>query len=174
MQGASRLEYTGAVSEQARDRAVLVALVVVSAAVLMPLRPYGLQRGNEGWLLHPVMRMLEGEVLYRDVLTYYAPLYYHLVALAFTLFGPSFLLSRTLSVIVLVATAALAYRVGRRWFPTWFAWCPPLVYVLAPGPWVKAPYGSAPCCSSLRAGARSNDPVCDATRGWGRCAASRW
>ncbi len=128
-------------SEQARDRAVLLVLVLVSISVLFPLRPYGLQMGNEGWLVHPTMRMLAGEVLYRDVLTYYAPLYYHLLAWAFALVGPSFLLSRTLSVFALVATAALAYRVGRRWLPTWLAWCPPLVYVLAPGPWVKAPYG---------------------------------
>lgn len=128
-------------SEQARDRAVLVALVLVSAAVLFPLRSYGLQMGNEGWLLHPTLRMLDGEVLYRDVLTYYAPLPYHVLGWAFTLFGRSFLLSRTLSLVLLVATAALAYRVGRRWLPAWLAWCPALVYVLAPGPWVKANYG---------------------------------
>lgn len=133
-------------SEQARDRAVLLVLVLVSATVLFPLRPYGLQMGNEGWLLHPPMQMLEGKVLYRDVLTYYAPFYYHVLAWAFALFGPSFLLSRTLSAVVIVATAALAYRVGRRWLPTWLAWGPPLVYVLAPGPWFKVNYGF---CSML-------------------------
>ncbi len=133
-------------SEQARDRAVLLALTLVSAAVLFPLRPYGLQMGNEGWLLHPTLRMLDGEVLYRDVLTYYAPLPYHLLGWVFELFGRSFLVSRTQSLILIVATAALAYRVARRWLPVWIAWCPPLLFVLVPGPWFKVNYAF---CSML-------------------------
>ena len=141
-----------ALSETARERVVLAVLVAASAAVLWPLRPYGLQMGNDGWLLHPAVRMQEGEVLYRDVLTYYAPLRYHLFERVFALFGPSFLLSRTVWVLMFVASAALAFRLCLRLLPVWLAWGPPAVYVLAPGPWVASHLAaaSAPCANTRR------------------------
>lgn len=116
-------------------------LAAVAAAYLLPLRHYGLMIVDEGFYLHPTLRMLQGEVLYRDVWTFYAPLRHHVMEWAFRLGGPSLLLARSILVALLVATVVLAYRVGRRLAGPALAWVPAAVYALAPGPFQKAWFG---------------------------------
>ncbi|MDJ0868909.1 MAG: hypothetical protein QNK03_22565 [Myxococcota bacterium] len=124
-----------------RDRAIALAIAAGAIAYLLPLRHYGLTISDDGWLLSSVLRMLDGEVLYRDVWVFYAPLRYHVVAGLFALFEPSLLLLRGLWVVLLTATAIGLYRLARRLAPPSLAWLPAVVYPLAPGPWHKSPYG---------------------------------
>jgi hypothetical protein len=114
---------------------------VLTAACLLPLRRQGLMVSDEGWYLHPVLRMLGGEVLYRDVWTFYAPLQHHLLAGVFALSGPSLLLARSLLAVVVVGSVVLLYRVARRFAPPGLACVPAAVLALVPGPWHKAFYG---------------------------------
>ena len=88
-----------------RGALVDAALVLGGLAYLLPLRHHGLMINDDGWYLHPVLRMLDGEVLYRDVLTFYAPLEHHLFAAVFSLAEPSIVLARTVWVAILVATS---------------------------------------------------------------------
>ncbi|UCE87165.1 MAG: hypothetical protein JSU66_05405 [Deltaproteobacteria bacterium] len=124
-----------------RGALVDAALVLGGLAYLLPLRRHGLMINDDGWYLHPVLRMLDGEVLYRDVLTFYAPLEHHLFAAVFSLAEPSIVLARTVWVAILVATVVLTHRVALRLVPPGLAWLPAVVYALVPGPWHKALLG---------------------------------
>jgi hypothetical protein len=123
------------------DRWLPWLLAIGAAACLLPLRADGLSILDDGWLLQPVLRMRAGEILYRDVWTFYAPGIYHLIDGLFALTGPSLVAARTLFAAMVVGAAVLAYRVARRLAPPHLAWLPAAVYVLAPGPWHKAYYG---------------------------------
>jgi hypothetical protein len=128
------------VRRTSRDDIALGLLIACTGAAVLPLRRFGLIVNDEGWLLHPVLRMLDGEILYRDVWVHYAPLRYHAVAGLFSVTGPSLLVSRTLLGLLIVASAAGLFCLARRFSPRWLAWLPGAVYALAPGPWHKAPY----------------------------------
>src|SRR5262249_29491932 len=96
---------------------------------------------DDGWWLAPVLRMRAGEILYRDVWTFYAPLSLHGFAWLFDVTGPSVIAARVLMLAEIVAAAVLAYGFTRRFAPRWIAWLPGAVYALAPGPWHKSYYG---------------------------------
>ncbi len=127
--------------ESRLDRLLLLALVASSAALLFCLRPYGLLMSDEGFMVYPALRMLEGDLLYRDVYHYYAPLPYHLLEAVFAVTRPSLLWARTLWMLFLLGSIAGTYRIARRFAPPAVALLPAVVYALAPGPWHKAFYG---------------------------------
>jgi hypothetical protein len=123
------------------DRAIVAALAFGTAAYLLPLRRYGLMIVDDGWILQPVQRMRAGEILYRDVWTFYAPGMHHLVAWLFAWTGPSLGAVRTLYAAMIVASVACIYRFARRFAPPFLASVPAAVYGLVPGPWHKAYFG---------------------------------
>ncbi|RIK91386.1 MAG: hypothetical protein DCC71_25085, partial [Proteobacteria bacterium] len=125
-----------------RDRVLALGLAAAAAAYLLPLRAYGLMLNDDGWYLHPAMRMLAGEVLYRDVGIYYAPLSLHAFAWLFEVTGPSIVAARTAMLASIVATVALGWLLARRFAPPALAWLPVATYALVPGPWHKAYYGT--------------------------------
>ena len=122
------------------DRTVLALLLIGAAAYLLPLRAYGLMINDDGWYLHPTLRMLGGEILYRDIWTFYSPLEHHLFAAILGITGPSLLVARTAWVVLLLAGVASTYRVARRLAPIPLAWVPAAVFALVPGQWSKAFY----------------------------------
>ena len=63
----------------------------MASAVMAPLEPNLLE---EGYLLDAAVRMLRGDVLYRDVVAFTGPLPYEGLALLFRLFGPEILVGR--------------------------------------------------------------------------------
>jgi len=123
------------------DRFLTAALVAFLASVLLGLRAQGLIVNDEGWVAYPALRMLEGDILYRDVSSYYAPLRYHAIEVVFGLIGPSLIAMRTLWMVLLLVSAAGCFRIARRFAPPAIALAPALLYGLAPGPWHKSPYG---------------------------------
>ena len=124
------------------DRAVAAFLAIGAAAYLLPLRHSGLMLVDDGWTLQPVMRMRAGEILYRDIWTYYAPGIHHLIAWLFDWTGPSVGAARTLYGALVVASVVLTYCFTRRFAPPLVAALPAAVYALVPGPWHKAYYGT--------------------------------
>jgi hypothetical protein len=124
------------------DRLVPLALAAAAAAYLWPLRPYGISMNDDGWWLQAVLRMRAGEVLYRDVWVFYAPLPYHAIEWLFAWTGPSVLATRALFGALIVGSVVMLYRVARRFVPPWIAWLPAAAYAIAPGPWHKAYYAT--------------------------------
>ncbi len=125
------------------DRLASWGLVVFALVALLPLRRHGLMLLDDGWYLQPVTRMLSGEILYRDVWTFYAPGIHHALAWIFEVSGgPSILAARGLWIALIATTAALSCRFARRFVPAWLAWLPAVTYVLAPGPWHKSYYAT--------------------------------
>jgi hypothetical protein len=120
------------------DRWLPWLLALATAAYLLPLRGYGLMMVDDGWYLQPVLRMRAGEILYRDIWTFYAPGIHHAVEWLFRVTGPSILAARTLLAAGIVVSVVLSYRLARRFAPPWLAWLPAAVYALVPGPWHKA------------------------------------
>jgi hypothetical protein len=122
------------------DRLFGTVLLIGFGLLFLWLRPYGLIINDEGWLVYPALRMLEGDVLYRDVFTYYAPLRYHVLQAAFGLLGPSLLVVRSIWIGLLLVSVVGCYRVARRFVSPGLALLPAVVYGLVPGPWHKSPY----------------------------------
>jgi hypothetical protein len=129
------------VTRRRADHFLPIALAALALAGFLTIRDSGLMINDEGWILHPVLRMQEGDVLYRDLWTFYAPLRYHVFQLLFSTAEPSLHLVRNVWIACLVASVAGLYPLARRLAPLSLAWIPSFVYALAPGPWHKAPYG---------------------------------
>jgi hypothetical protein len=125
------------------DRVAPWAIAAFALVALWPLRRHGLSLNDDGWYLQPVMRMLQGELLYRDVWTFYAPGIHHLLAWIFEVTGgPSLLTARTVWLALIATSAVLSHGFARRFVPAWLAFLPAATYVLAPGPWHKSYYAT--------------------------------
>lgn len=124
------------------DRWIPPALFVAALAYLLPLRAHGISMNDDGWWLQAALRMRGGEILYRDIWVFYAPLFYHVVDWLFAITGPSMLAGRALLAVCIAASAAMTYCVARRFVPPAWAWIPAATYAVAPGPWHKAYYGT--------------------------------
>ena len=121
---------------------LILALVLGAAATaLWSSRAYGLMMLDEGYLLQPALRMMQGELLYRDVFAHYAPLRFHLLAQAFEWLHPSVLVARTVLMGVVLINVALTFRLARRFAPPLLAVVPAALVALVPGPWTKAFFG---------------------------------
>lgn len=122
------------------DRIASALLVAFGLALVWPLRSYGLILNDEGWLFHPALRMIDGEILYRDIWVHYAPLRFHLVTGLFSVTGPSLLAARTLLGLMIVGNALGLFWIARRFASPIHALLPAIVYLLVPGPWYAAFY----------------------------------
>lgn len=121
------------------DRIAAWGLAAFAVAALWPLRDRGLMLNDDGWYLHPVMRMMQGELLYRDVWTFYAPGIHHALQWIFEATGgPSILAARTFWLALIATTTGLTWCFARRFVPVWLAWLPAVTYALVPGPWHKS------------------------------------
>lgn len=141
-----------------RDAAVAALLAFATLAYLWPLRAFGFMLNDDGWYLHPTVRMLDGEILYRDIWTFYAPFEYHLLAWLFRLGEPSILLARSLWIVLLVGAVVGTYFVARRLAPPGVAWLPAMVFALVPGQWSKAFYSVCTVAFLLAAAAVLDRP----------------
>ncbi|RMD99417.1 MAG: hypothetical protein D6812_11680 [Deltaproteobacteria bacterium] len=112
--------------------------VLFSLALDLPAFRYGISLLDEGFLLDPVMRILAGEVPYRDFYHFYAPGRFYLCALLFSIFGADLLVLRLLWVFLHAVLAYLIYRSARRLVASpGYAIVPALLFSVAPGPWFK-------------------------------------
>ncbi|WP_294535251.1 glycosyltransferase family 39 protein [uncultured Rhodoblastus sp.] len=88
--------------------------VALSAALLcVPFMRAFLGQTDEGIWLHAAMRMNSGQVLYRDFFEFHPPLGFLIVSGWTAVFGPSLLAARILHMLVIAATAWLAYACCR-------------------------------------------------------------
>lgn len=92
---------------------MLYGVVLVALAACAPFFRYVTSLGDEGVLLHAAVRILEGEVLYRDIFGILPPGGYLIVTGWMKLFGVGFSSVRALAVGLIVGIAALVYVAAR-------------------------------------------------------------
>jgi hypothetical protein len=107
-------------------------VLVVGAAlwVQLPIHDRTAVPMDEGHLAAAASRLLEGEVLYRDVHTGIAPLIYYGAALLFRLLGPDLLVTRFAQVAVNLAIALLLWVLALRVARAHWAALAPALYLL--------------------------------------------
>jgi hypothetical protein len=86
-------------------------VAAVAGAVVAPLDPNLLE---EGIVVHTAQRMLEGDHLYRDVVSHTGPLPYEFLALLFQIFGAKLAVARAAVVLLQAVAAAAVFATARR------------------------------------------------------------
>jgi hypothetical protein len=76
---------------------------------------------DEGYRLYPSLRLLRGEVLFRDMFTAYPPLSYYLHLLAYEILGVKVSSVRIVLIASQLATTLLTYALARRLMNRWFS-----------------------------------------------------
>jgi|TARA_R110002072_G_scaffold221373_1_gene378499 hypothetical protein len=91
-----------------RTDAIICLLLVAATATYLMLRRWPLGSSDEAYYFYHAIRMLDGEVLYRDVFELTTPFLMDLLALAFHLFGETFTTGRAVgSIIQALLTVAI-------------------------------------------------------------------
>ncbi len=99
---------------RATDRRVAWLLGVLSILVQIPFLERGVSLMDEGSILTIADGLRQGEVLYRDRVTFMAPLTYELMAFLLTWFGPHVLVGRVAQMFVFTGCVILLHAILRR------------------------------------------------------------
>lgn len=112
----------------ARIRALIPVLVVATAAFFLYLgrAHWGVEEGDEGYILELSRRITLGELPYRDFYTLYPPTIYLLLALMFQWGSPSIVAARIFMAVVKTLLIVLGYLAARRMLPKTWALTTPL------------------------------------------------
>ena len=124
---------------EGRKKALAYGFVVYIGAFLYYLIYYdcGINLADEGWFINTTLRIMDGQVPFRDFY-YYPPALNYVLALIFKLFGANILYERLLWVAVLSGSVTLAYVLSRKLLSSLFWMLPPLLMLTVPGPWHKS------------------------------------
>ena len=98
---------------------VVVALACLLVGVRQPVNVY-----DEGYILYGAIRILTGEIPYRDFWLVYAPAQFYVVAGLFKAWGASVLLARGYDTLVRLAIVVLVYRLACGLTRPWVAMVP--------------------------------------------------
>lgn len=120
------------------DRGFIAAIAAVGLVYYASYYDRGLNLLDEGYLIDPVMRVLRGELPYRDFHHFYAPGSFYLFAWIFSLTGPDLLVVRAVFALMHVLTAVLTYLCVRRHATPLVSLAFGLVMVAMPAVWHKA------------------------------------
>jgi hypothetical protein len=89
---------------------ILVCLLLAASSVIyLMLRRWPLGVADEAYYFYHAIRILEGEVLYRDVFELTTPLHIDILALAFHLFGANFMTGRVVGSVIQALLAVAIY-----------------------------------------------------------------
>jgi hypothetical protein len=94
--------------------AVLPALLFAAAVVYLASLPTNLSPADESSYLYEAKRLLDGEVMYRDVFDFVTPGFQYLMALLFGLFGATITTARVAAAVIHGLTAVALYAACRR------------------------------------------------------------
>ncbi len=120
-----------------REILIPLALAVASFAVFFLYWDMGIN-DDEGYLLGGVLRILDGQVPYRDFHHTYAPGRFYLIAALFRLVGEDLLVVRALWLVMRVAIVLLAYFAARPFVSRTGAVAVAVMMIVVPGPWHKS------------------------------------
>lgn len=93
---------------------IIVALIVTGTIGYLALWPYNLGPADEAIHLYESKRLLDGEVLYRDVFEMITPGYMYLMAFLFRVFGTDVATARLAQAVIHGLSAATLYFICRR------------------------------------------------------------
>jgi len=96
------------------DSALELAIFLVCAGYLCLFLRYSSLELDEGIVLEGAERVLHGEIPYRDFFTFYTPGSFYLVAMAFRVFGDSFVVARFSIAVCGALCSVLTYALTRR------------------------------------------------------------
>src|SRR5262245_23569214 len=115
----------------------LPALLFAATALYVAAQPRHLAPADESVYLYEAQRVLEGEVLYRDVFEITTPGWLYLMAALLRVFGVDLATARITSAVVHGITAVLIYAACRRLaIRPGLAWLPAFAYlVVCPPAW---------------------------------------
>jgi hypothetical protein len=111
---------------------LLVVVFMASTVYLHSFSAYGFNIRDEGVIPHGALRVLQGEVPWKDFQAY-APGAYYLHAGAFALFGPHLTVARGLAVLLGALMVTMIVQAGARLMPWPFAMLAGVLLLLAPG-----------------------------------------
>jgi len=97
---------------------------------------YGINLGDEGYIVYGSARVLRGQLPVSDFMSY-PPGSYFLLAIFFKLFGESLLVSRFMEMTFLVIDGILTFYIGKRLMPERWALVPSFILIAFPGFWHK-------------------------------------
>jgi hypothetical protein len=103
---------------------------------------YGINLGDEGYVVQGGARVLRGELPLTDF-TSYPPGSYFILAAFFKFFGENLLVSRFMEMTFLVINGLLTFYIGKRLMPERWALLPAFILLVFPGFWHKVflPFG---------------------------------
>jgi len=96
------------------ERYIALAIFLLSFLYLCIFRRATWIDLDEGIILQGAQRILDGQVLYRDFFSFFTPGSYYLVALAFRVFGDSYLVAHTALAFLGAAFSPITYLLARR------------------------------------------------------------
>ena len=84
---------------------------------------------EEGYILTASMRILNGELPYKDFFLHTPPITYYAVAAVFKIFGSYLIVARILIAILGLSIAILLYLISGKIMPKIYAFIPPLIFM---------------------------------------------
>ncbi len=90
----------------------VISFLYILATFRQPINKY-----DEGISVYGAMRVMNGDIPYRDFWTQYAPGQFYLLALVFKLFGTSIIIERVMSTVILWGMAVLALLLAAQSMP---------------------------------------------------------
>lgn len=112
-------------------------IFIVSAIYYLSYFNVGINLSDQGYFTNVTIRILNGQVPYRDFI-YYPPGANYIVALLFNWLGTNLLIERVFWVSVVSGTVLLTFLLARKLMPFPYSAVPPVLALLVPGPWHKA------------------------------------
>jgi hypothetical protein len=109
----------------------VVAVIFAASAFYLSTLPYNLNPADESVHLYQAKRLLEGEVMYRDIWNTITPGWMYLMALLFGVFGTDMATARVTAAVLHALTAVLIFLSCRRLrIRPSLSWPPALVYIV--------------------------------------------
>jgi 4-amino-4-deoxy-L-arabinose transferase-like glycosyltransferase len=96
------------------ERRITLLIFILTAAYLLLFRRYTMMDPDEGIVLQGALRILRGEVIYRDFFSFFTPGSYYLLAALFKVFGNSFITARTALAVFGGLFSVVTYLLARR------------------------------------------------------------
>lgn len=113
-----------------------VIITVVGFCYYISFFNYGINLGDEGYVVYGAERVLQGQLPMSDFMSY-PPGSYFLIALLFKVFGVNLLVSRLMEMTFLIINGLLVFYVGKRLMPERWALIPSFILIMFPGFWHK-------------------------------------
>jgi len=117
---------------------MIVVLLLASLLYYRSYYNYGINLLDEGYLLDPVTRVMQGELPYRDFRHFYPPGSFYLFSACFNIFGTDIGVTRLFWAVLHSVAACFAYLIARRFVSPLYALAGAALFVIAPAPWHKS------------------------------------